>query len=231
MERDLHRRILDISYKEKLSHIGSCLSAVDAIEAVYQIKRPEDKFVLSNGHAALALYTVLEKYHPNATKSFAEELLHKHGVHPNRDTKNGLEVSTGSLGQGLPIALGMAMASPEKRIYCMVSDGEMAEGSVWEALAIGEEQNITNLKIICNANGYGAYRDVDEEKLIKSVAGFGWQVDCVNGHNIEEIKQSLEVVSPFPHFILARTISDTSFSRGLDSHYKVMNEEDYLKTK
>lgn len=220
----LKDRILQLSYENHLSHIGSCLTAVDAIDTIHQMKGMEDRFVLSNGHAGLALYVVLEKY----GLGDAQELLTKHGVHPNRDTEHGIMVSTGSLGHGLPIAVGFALARPDHTTYCMVSDGCMAEGSIWEALRIGVEKNLTNLKIVCNMNGYAAYRPTDEEGLIRAVAGFGWQVDVVDGHDIAELKQSLEVQSPEPQFIFARTnVNQYPFLDGIGAHYYTMNEHDY----
>lgn len=148
----LERRILDISYKHRLSHIGSCLTAVAIIDDIYSKKKPEDKFVLSCGHAGLALYVVLEKY----AGFNAEALLALHGVHPNRDG-NGIHCSTGSLGQGICIALGMALADRSKNVYCLLSDGECAEGSVYEALNARRKYNISNLIVYCNYNGFGAY--------------------------------------------------------------------------
>ena len=82
----LKRRILDLSHKYKLSHIGSCLTAVDLIDGIYKVKKPDEPFILSQGHAGLALYVVLEKYE----KRNPEKLILKHGTHPNRDIKNGI---------------------------------------------------------------------------------------------------------------------------------------------
>ena len=132
LQKQLRRRLLEVTYREKLSHLGSCLSALDVMIAVYGIKRPEDKFVLSNGHAGLALYVVLEKEGLLDLESLWKDL----NIHPDRCLEKGIHVSTGSLGQGLPIALGMAMADPKRDIYCMISDGECAEGSIWESLRI-----------------------------------------------------------------------------------------------
>src|SRR5512137_2607124 len=128
----LEQRILDISKKKGLTHISSCLITVNYLDYIYATKLPQDKVVLSNGHAGLALYVILEKYE----KKDAEKLYDKHGTHPNRDVKDGIWVSTGSLGQGLPIALGMALGDPKHDVYCVTSDGEWAEGSMWEALTI-----------------------------------------------------------------------------------------------
>ena len=202
--KDLKKRIVEISYKHQLSHIGSCLSAVDIIEDIYQQKRPQDKFILSSGHAGLALYVVLEA-HNNTID--AETLLELQGIHPDRMNpllKEYIDCSTGSLGQGLPIAIGMAIASPDVDIYCLISDGEMAEGSMWEALRIAEDQNLKNLHIYLNANGWGAYGQVKLAKLYERLKTY--EVDLT---------------------IVRTSVEQLPFLKGQSAHYYTMNEKDY----
>src|SRR5258708_998336 len=103
--KELKRRILEISYEKKLSHLGSCLTAVDIIKEIYDVKKPEERFILSSGHAGLALYVVLESFGGRN----AMDIFNHHGVHPDRCLDCGLDCSTGSLGQGLGIAVGMAL--------------------------------------------------------------------------------------------------------------------------
>ena len=98
----LEKRVLEISYNKKLSHISSCLTAVNLIDNIYKIKKSEDIFILSSGHAGLALYCILEKYEGKN----AEELFDKHGVHPNRNLEDGIYCSSGSLGSAITIAAG-----------------------------------------------------------------------------------------------------------------------------
>ena len=138
----LKKRILDIAYKNKLSHLGSYLSSVDIIDEIYNKKSLEDIFILSSGHAALAMYVVIEKY----TGIDAEKLFKKHGGHPHRDESNGIFCSTGSLGMGLTVAVGRALANPSKKIYVLISDGECAEGSIWESLRFIKENNLENTR-------------------------------------------------------------------------------------
>jgi len=157
----LERRIIDLSYKHKLSHIGSCLSCVNTIDKIFSIKKKDEPFILSNGHAALALYVVLEAYEGKD----AEKLYLKHGTHPNRDLEDGIIASAGSLGHGIGIAVGMALANKDKKVYVMVSDGEASEGSLWESLAIARKYQIENLRVALIANGYSAYDRVDIEDL------------------------------------------------------------------
>jgi len=157
----LHERIIEISKKHHLSHLGSNLTAVNIIDEIYRIKKDDEPFVLSAGHSGLALYVVLEKYY----KYYAEELYLKHGTHPHRDN-NKIYCSTGSLGMGLGIAVGMALADREKNVYCLISDGECFEGSIYEAANVIRKYNITNLKVYLNFNGWSAYDSVPQWMLL-----------------------------------------------------------------
>ena len=138
----LKRRVLDIAYENKLSHLGSYFSCLGIIDEIFRFKEQEDIFILSCGHAALALYATIEKYHGID----ASKLFKKHGGHPHRDEDNYIYCSTGSLGTGLPIAVGRATANPDRTVYCLISDGECAEGSIWESLKFIYENNIKNIK-------------------------------------------------------------------------------------
>jgi transketolase len=197
---DLKKRILEIAYKNKLSHLGSYLSSLEIIEEIYKKKNPEDIFILSSGHAALALYVVLEAYEGRN----AEELFKKHGGHPHRDEKNGLYCSTGSLGLGITIAVGRALANPKRKVYVLISDGEAAEGSIWESLRFIYEQNIKNIEVYANINGYAAYDKIDVEYLSKRLLSF-----------LPNINLRYTSVNQYP------------FLKGINAHYHVMSEEDY----
>jgi transketolase len=164
----LNKRILEISIKHKLSHLGSCFTTLPIIYEIYSKKRSEDKFVLSNGHAGLALYVVLEHFY----NVDAEHLLETYGIHPERDIENFIDVSTGSLGLGITIATGMALANSNIKVYCIISDGESAEGSVWEALRFIDENQIKNIEVHANINGWAAYKSVNTEKLTKQLKSF-----------------------------------------------------------
>ncbi len=156
----LYHRILTLSYKHKRSHIGSCLSAVGIIARIYE-DHPGDVFVLSSGHAGLALYVVLEQVYGHD----AEELLLLHGTHPSRDVEHHIEFSSGSLGHGIGSACGIALSDPTHPVHVLVSDGELYEGSCWEALRFITEKRMHNIVVHINANGYGAYRNIDPSAL------------------------------------------------------------------
>jgi len=226
-QKDTRRRILEISFQRNFSHIGSCLSAVDLIDAVYKVKKKSEQFVLSNGHAGIALYAVLEK------NGFIKnhDITNRLNVHPDRNPKIGVDVSTGSLGQGLPIALGIALANKKEDVYCLISDGECTEGSIWETLRIANEKDVQNLKIILNANGWGAYGPVDLLNLALRIESFGYKIKKIDGHNIDNIIKALEsAFSDKPIVVFAETsIDQFPFLKGQDAHYCIMNENDYKK--
>lgn len=164
----IQNRIIEISKKLKLSHISSCLSVAPILEEIWVRKNIGEKVILSCGHSALSLYCIIEAY---GGKN-AEEIFHHHGVHPDRCIDCGLDFSTGSLGMGICAAVGFALADRSKTVWCIISDGESAEGSVWEALRIAHDQKITNLRIYINANGFGAYDPIDLDYLEKRFAAF-----------------------------------------------------------
>jgi len=151
-------------------------------------------------------------------------------VHPDRNSAIGIDVSTGSLGQGLPIALGMALSDKKKNVYCLISDGECAEGSIWEALRIAHDNKINNLKIMVNANGWSAYDPVDLASLAEKLKAYGFKIKDINGNNMDEVLKALKEVAleKDSTIIFARTFTDQfPCLKGLDSHYCVMTDKDY----
>jgi transketolase len=180
----LNKRILDISIKHQLSHLGSCFTALPIIYEIYSKKISSDKFVLSSGHAGLALYVVLEHFY----NIDAEYLLETHGIHPERDLEHFIDVSTGSLGLGITIAAGMALANPDNMVYCLISDGESAEGSVWESLRFIDENKVNNIQVYVNINGWAAYKQVDMDKLASRLKLFLPDIN-IRYTNVNEIIQ------------------------------------------
>ena len=199
----LHKRLLKLLYEHNEEHVGSCFSCVDIIDNIFENKSEDDIFILSNGHAAYALYSVLEKYHDHVN---ADELVKKHGGHPNLDEDNHIYASTGSLGMGIMIAVGRALANPHRTVHVMISDGESTEGSVWEALRYIEEKNVTNIEVHVNANGYACYDEMDVDYLERRCKAF---LPRIHFHRTEQ--------QTFPF----------SFLWGLDAHYIKLNEEQY----
>jgi len=170
----LHDRIREISKKLNLAHLGSCLTAVDIIDNIYSVRKDDEPFILSCGHAGLALYVVIEKYYGIN----AEEIFAHHGTHPDRCDRCKLYCSTGSLGHGLPIAAGMALTDRKKNVYCLISDGECMEGNIWETANFIRKYRINNLKLYLNYNGWSAYGKIDE-KMIGFIVWMFPQIDIV----------------------------------------------------
>lgn len=199
---NLERRIIDITYQERLSHLSSTLSAAPILEEIYSKRANDEVVILSNGHAGLALYCVLEQQYGVDPV----ELLHKHGIHPGKDLSNYLYCSTGSLGSGLPIAVGHAIATPNKKVYCMISDGEAAEGSIWEALRFINERPLDNLEVYVNINGLGAYDAINVDYLVRRLQSFLPRIN-------------IRISNPYKW----------SFAQDLLTHYYVLKPEDYAE--
>ena len=198
----LQRRIIDVTYQEKVSHLSSTLSAAPILEEIYNKREDNEVVILSNGHAGLALYCILEqRYGIDAV-----EMLHKHGIHPGKDLDNHLYCSTGSLGSGLPIAVGHALATPNKKVYCMISDGECAEGSIWESLAFITKHPVDNLEVYANINGMGAYDSIDVDYLVRRLQAFMPRIN-------------IRVSVPYKW----------SFAENLLTHYYVLTAENYAE--
>ena len=161
-------RIIDISYRNGLAHLSSCLTMYPILESIYATKDPKDIVVLSAGHAGVAQYVALEKFEGHN----AEKLVEDFGVHPSRDPSRGIHVSSGSLGSAVLVAIGLAMADPSRRVFCLLSDGECAEGTVWEGLAFVKSRGLRNLIPHVNINGYAAYDPIDREDLAMRLKAF-----------------------------------------------------------
>ena len=198
----LEKRIIEISFKKKISHISSCLTAVNIIDNIYKRKKDNEPFILDNGHAAIALYCVLEKYFGIN----AEMLFDKHGVHPNVDMKNRIWCSTGSLAIGLGIGVGIALADRSKLCYILTSDGAMNEGLAWEALRIAGELRLKNLRITCNANGFGAYSKI----------------------NVDLLEKRLKMFFPV-HVLRTNMRRYPKFLQAVTGHYTILNEKQYIE--
>lgn len=199
----LYRTVLEVAYKNKLSHLGSYFSSLGPIYDIYKNRMdPNDIFILSCGHAAVAQYAVLEHVYGKHT---AEQLFLKHGGHPHLDENAELYCSTGSLGMGITVAVGRALANRDRTVHVLISDGECAEGSVWEALQYIDKAKIDNIVVYVNMNGYSAYDTVDWKRLNEKLQTF---LPGVVAYKTE--------VSTFP------------FLRGLNAHYHVMSEADYM---
>lgn len=189
------------------THIGGCLSALDVLVALYYSilnldhKNPKwndrDIFILSKGHAGFALCVILADlgYFPKEELETFNQSGSRFGIHPDRNKIPGIEVSTGSLGHGLPISLGIALADQmdkkQRKIICMIGDGEIHEGSNWEAIMAASHYKLSNLVCIVDYNKLCMDGFVNEiiniEPLIDRFESFGWYTKEIDGHNMKEI--------------------------------------------
>ncbi len=227
--KELRRTVLTQSKRANVGHIGSCLCIVEILAAIYggilkassPVDPDRDRFILSKGHAALALYAALAA---RGWISCAEmDAFCGEGsriaVHPEH-TVPGVDFATGSLGQGLSMAVGAALAArlqaSSRRIYCLISDAECNEGSTWEAAMFAAHHHLDNLQVIVDWNrqqALGLTRDViDTCNLPERWRVFGWRTSEVDGHSIPELCEALSSETDGqPHIILAHTI----FGRGV----------------
>lgn len=158
-------QILAISKDLGLTHIGSNVSVLPVLEEIYTKKQPGDIVILDNAHAGLAHLLFL---YGNSGKVAA--LIREHGIHCDR--KAGCDASGGSLGHGIGIGIGYALADRKRTVYVVVSDGSMMEGSNWEALRIANDLQLANLEIHCNFNGYTALAAVDWTALFTKMVNY-----------------------------------------------------------
>jgi transketolase len=168
MVDSLKKRYLEITYKYKLAHISSCLTSLPIIFDIFKEKSKDDIFILSNGHAGLAYYVVLEHFLGHD----AEQLFLDMGIHPSYDNQRNISCSTGSLGLGITVGVGYAISNPNINVHVLISDGETFEGSVWESLNFKDNYNLNNLKIHVNMNGYSAYDKINVDKLKSKLKSF-----------------------------------------------------------
>jgi transketolase len=226
----LSRQIIEITTRAGSGHPSSSLSAIDILTALYfgGILRYDpgnpgwpdrDRFILSKGHAAPGLYVVLAAagfFEPGLLSTFREIGSPLEG-HPNLRALPGVEASTGSLGQGLSIGLGHALAARldrrDYRVYVMIGDGEADEGQVWEAAMAAAKYKVKNLTVILDFNGYQQTGPVSQVMpsllpLAEKWSAFGWQVAEVDGHNLPQVLnvlQQVQKVEGQPQMVIAHT--------------------------
>lgn len=176
----MKRRIVNVAHRAGGGHIPSAFSILDIVWALYNgAMNQGDVFILSKGHGSLALYAVLEE-----KKLIADDVMDSYGLmysllggHPDRNKVPGVKCSTGSLGHGLPQAVGIALAMKIKgsknKVYCLVGDGELNEGSCWEALLLAEHHKLTNLMVIVD-NNHSTDRALSLGDLSKKLVAFGF---------------------------------------------------------
>ena len=247
---DIRRIILQQSKRAHVGHIGSALSIADIIVMLYNgtlhIPSPNDpdrdRFILSKGHAALAVYAAL--YLKGWLDEAALNSFHTDnsllGVHPEHNL-TGIDFSTGSLGHGLSLAAGAALAAKlqgsQRKVFVLISDAECNEGSTWEAVMFAAHHQLSNLIAIIDLNGQQALGYTEEvlalTRMQERWSAFGWDAHDVDGHDIEQMARTIAQVntgSGAPHVLVAHT----TFGKGVSYmeskiawHYLPMTDEQY----
>lgn len=250
--KEIRKKALELVYNAKASHIGGALSMVDILAVLYQEilninptdpQNPErDRFLLSKGHACTGLYAVL-----GLKGFFTMETLDTYGkdgspfLSHTTHHVSGVEISAGSLGHGLPIACGLALAAKHKkadwRTYCLVGDGEMDEGSNWEAILFAAHHQLDHLCLIIDYNKIQSLGNTNEvlslEPLADKFNAFNWHTIEIDGHNHQEIKDAFDKATQTrkkPTVIIAHTIKGKGVSfmeNNLLWHYRSPNETEY----
>lgn len=245
----LRVNVLKMIHAGKSGHPGGSLSCLDIILSLfadvlkYDPKNPEwadrDRFVISKGHGVPALYAVLAEagYFPESWLMTLRQIGSPLQGHPDRMRIFAVEAATGSLGQGLSIAQGMALSAKldqkDFRVFCLIGDGETQEGQIWEAAMSAAKFKLDNLTVITDYNRGqidGPTREVmDLEPLVDKWKSFGWNVLEVDGHDREQLKKTLGArVSGKPTMIIAHTVKGrgVSFMEGvIDWHGVAPNDE------
>ncbi|OHD27729.1 MAG: hypothetical protein A2Y34_08850 [Spirochaetes bacterium GWC1_27_15] len=252
---DMRTILLDFALKKRV-HIGSSLSLIEILVSLYFLEmnysvdnfksEDRDRLILSKGHGALALYAVLYKRGildklsiDNFASNNSNLSEHPHDIVP------GIEVSSGSLGHGLSIGAGISLASKidmkDYNVYVIMGDGELNEGTVWEAITFAAHQSLNNLIVIIDKNNLqqeGKTKNIlSMEPLESKWESFGWHVKTINGHDFQEIKNALEdfkLINNKPKVIIANTIKGKGVSfmeNNPHFHMAKLNQEEYIKAK
>lgn len=253
---ELRRRIVSYSHHASVPHLGSCLSCVDILTALYfsvlnidprQPQKPtRDRFVLSKGHAAPALFQVLAMrgFYPESDMFLPDHGNGVFGEHPpTPEHLAGVEAATGSLGHGFPMASGMALAGKIAKlpyhVYALLSDGECNEGSVWESAMFASAKGLDNLTILVDYNKWQATGRSNEvlslSPLVDKWAAFGWQTMEIDGHDIDAILDALHPrhrVTGKPLAIVAHTVKGKGVSFMEDDnnwHYRTPTADEVAR--
>lgn len=250
ISKKVRAHILKMTLYSKSSHIGSALSIVEILVTLYfrilniDPKNPtrsdRDRFILSKAHGSTALYATLVE------RSFFEPYyLEKYYIddgvlpgHLDKLSAPGIEYSTGSLGHGFSVAIGMAISNRQTgnkgRIFVLIGDGECNEGSIWEGAMLAAHLKLTNLTAIIDYNkiqSFGRTNEViNQEPIMDKWRSFGWDVFEVNGHDFENLIRTFELPQKGPKIIIAHTIKGKGVSfmeDRLEWHYRSPTKEEY----
>jgi transketolase len=236
-------RLIKMYKKANAGHVGCSLSCLEIITFIkFQIMKAEDELILSKGHAAALLYSVLAEEGVLSEKEI--ETFYHNGTylsaHPPVNKIKGIPFATGSLGHGLPISAGFGLANKlkktDKKIFCITSDGELNEGSTWEAALFIAHHNLINVVWFIDRNyiqGFGRTEDTLKlDPLDKKLESFGFQVAVADGHSFDSLSDAIsQFKNEKPLAIICNTVKgkDLKLQNTVDCHYLPLTEADYIE--
>lgn len=234
----LKKRMLEASYRSRQGFLASSFSIIDILVVLYYgvMDFEKDCFVLSKGHAVLALYAILEDLgilDKNELETFGA-YQSRLPLMAERNSVPGVNFSTGSLGHGLPEAIGVAYAKKIRkepgRVFVLVGDGEINEGTNWEAISIAYRLGLDNLVLIID-NNHSTNNMFHGNEVKQQIKNWGWNYQEVNGHDISQLKEVFNCVQRTPMAVIAKTVKGKGcrtmeFNPGL-WHSKVPNKEEF----
>tara|TARA_Y100000592_G_scaffold101154_1_gene186116 strand:- start:11135 stop:11881 length:747 start_codon:yes stop_codon:yes gene_type:complete len=240
MVNDIRKTIIDAAYHAGHGHIPSALSIVEILKAVDNVKTKDDVFILSKGHGCLAYYAYLvqkNKISIDEIRNFGKRDSNL-GGHPDRNKIEDVYASTGSLGHGFPIGVGVALAKKIKgesgKVICLIGDGEANEGSVWESFMIASKHKLNNLICIID-NNKSQIRSLPSVSLGDKLQKFNWNTWSVDGHDVEMITRAINDYDVYkrPTAVVASTIKGAGI-KDIENdmfawHHRAPNKEEYEK--
>jgi len=235
LARQIRISSLKMCHNAKASHIGSCLSCADILAVLYnEVLKQDDKLIVSKGHCAAAVYSALSLTGHKVTAEMLDDYCQDGAKLSGHVTYgvDGVEFSTGSLGHGLPVACGMALANRSQKVFCLMGDGETNEGSVWESARFASEYKLSNLVALIDNNELQSFSQCGDD-LGAKFSSFGWRIYKLDGHNIDMLSKILNIVRDLdtdkPKCVICKTVKGKGVSfyeSRLDSHYRYPNDKE-----
>lgn len=237
--KEVRRKALSMIWKAQTSHIASNYSVTDLAVVLYESLKKEDRVVWSKGWAAATTYILLARQGVIPEKDL--------DIFPNKPYLNlvevgvkGVESTGGSMGHGLPAAIGIALGQKKARVkgqvYCIMSDGEMNEGTTWEGVMIAAHHNLDNLTVLIDRNTWQAMGRTEEVLMMEPLQDkwkvWGWDTIRVNGHNYKALEKAIKMLHKHPKVIICDTIKGKGVSFMEDSlvfHYKYVDDDVYKR--
>jgi len=240
--KEIRKKIIELSFFSNSAHLGSSLSCVEILVSIFSSfkKNCINEVIFSKGHASMAYYSTLEYFRlikPFSVNKYLKSGTDKWAHISKNNNNNFLKFSFGSLGYGVGISCGLSLGylfnNKNHKIFCIISDGELNEGSIWESLMFISHHNLKNIVILVDNNNIQSFgrtaNVIDLSSLKKKFQSFNFQVTEVNGHSIAQIKKNLNFKEKRPRIIICNTIKGKGIERienTISSHYNPAIKDD-----